>query len=522
MDETDHRTTPREPQPDTNSPCGEEWLDLYRHAVEVAADEVFVMQSDSRLLYVNDSACARLGYRRDEMIGMPVWQWDPNLPEHAWPQFWKDFVAARTLSFETLHRTKHGETFPVAINAHYFERGGQGYGLALVDDLSEKRRIEQALLENQEHLKILVEFAPGALAMLDTEMRYLLVSRRWLDDYGLSGSDIIGRSHYEVFPEISEEWKAIHSRCLAGEVHKRDEDAFRRADGSIQWLRWEVRPWYTAVAGVGGILIFSEDITRLKQLEDERISGLVRAKEIAERANQEKTRFLSNMSHELRTPLHAITSLSALGIKKTGEEKSRGYFEKINVSGKRLAALLDNLIDLSSLEAGRFVVQFKSNDLTAVARSAVDQLQAPIQDKAITVRIDSHGPLLGQFDAKLILQVVLNLLSNAVQYSPRNHAIDILLGLVHDAPVDTLSFSVIDRGVGIPEGELQEVFGSFVQSSVTRTDTGGTGLGLAIAREIIALHHGRIWAESPPPGEASGTLVRFEIPAAQLPERSPD
>jgi PAS domain S-box-containing protein len=132
---------------------------------------------------------------------------------------------------------------------------------------SRNKAAEQALWESEENLKLFIEHAPAAIAMFDREMRYLAVSRRWMMDYGLTGSNIIGRSHYEVFPEIPERWKEVHRRCLAGEVVREDQDRFDRFDGTTQWLQWEVRPWYAA-GQVGGIVMFTDDVTTRVQSEE--------------------------------------------------------------------------------------------------------------------------------------------------------------------------------------------------------------------------------------------------------------
>jgi len=125
------------------------------------------------------------------------------------------------------------------------------------------KRTEQALRESEERLRIFVEHAPASLAMFDRKMRYLRASRRWLLDFKLGDRDLRGLSHYEVFPELTEEWRAVHQRALAGEVIRHESDRLVRADGTVHWLRREVRPWRDESGGVGGIVIFSEDITAI-------------------------------------------------------------------------------------------------------------------------------------------------------------------------------------------------------------------------------------------------------------------
>lgn len=144
--------------------------------------------------------------------------------------------------------------------------------LNLMDDaIAARRRAEEvgkALAVSEEQLRMFVEYAPAAIAMLDRELRYVVVSRRWLVDYGLLGQDVIGRRHYEIFPQIPERGREEHRRCLNGETLRADEDCFERADGTRRWLTWEIRPWKTNPSTVGGIIMFTEDITERKRIAE--------------------------------------------------------------------------------------------------------------------------------------------------------------------------------------------------------------------------------------------------------------
>ena len=134
------------------------------------------------------------------------------------------------------------------------------------EEVTTPQPAEIQLRESLETLRLLIAQHPAAVVMFDREMRYLAVSQRWLQDYGITG-EVIGHSHYEIFPEIPERWKEVHRRCLAGATERADEDCFERADSSVQWLKWECRPWHNAAGEISGLILYAEDITARKQAE---------------------------------------------------------------------------------------------------------------------------------------------------------------------------------------------------------------------------------------------------------------
>jgi PAS domain S-box-containing protein len=251
----------------------------------------------------------------------------------------------------------------------------------------------------------------------------------------------------------------------------------------------------------------------LQELVAERTRELVQAKEAAEAASRAKSEFLANMSHELRTPMHAILSFTRLGLEKARSpapaiERIERHLTRVEQSGERLLTLLNDLLDLSKLEAGKMRYEMTTADLAAVASSVIEECAVLARERGLAVALDVRAADVRAWcDPHRVGQVVRNLLSNAIKFSPEGGRVRIVC---EDAlERGALAITVQDEGAGIPEGELEAIFDKFTQSSKTKSGAGGTGLGLSICRQIVQDHGGRIWAGNRPQG---GAFITFMLP----------
>ncbi len=272
------------------------------------------------------------------------------------------------------------------------------------------------------------------------------------------------------------------------------------------------------------LYINKKEVMSLRKASLEHEKDLLNQREAAESANMAKSQFLANMSHDLRTPMHAILGFSELGNKSsafTSVERLGDYFLSINQSGQRLLRLLDNILDMSKLEAGQMVLNLGQKDMKAVISKVVEDLTPLFSKRSIEVYIDTT-PLDASaiFDEDRIMQVMHNLLSNAIKFAPDNSCIKVKCYHTDIAPktdsikkfkipVPAICVSVSDQGVGIHDTELEEVFNKFVQTGKAEQKNGGTGLGLSISKEIIEIHGGTIKAEN---NTGSGATFTFIVP----------
>ncbi len=367
---------------------------------------------------------------------------------------------------------------------------------------------------SEERLRLFVDSAPAAIAMLDRDMRYLAVSRRWLTDYGLGDGNVIGRSHYEVLPDLPERWKVVHQRCLRGEVETCDRDSFRRADGAVEWVRWEMHPWHAASGKIGGLLVSSERITERVRLE----AQLAVASRLAAVGT-----LVAGVAHEINNPLAAEMSGQGMALE-AAREARRKLREKLPLDPEASARRLDEVIEAleDAQEGGRRISRIVK-DMATFARPdprrttvrLVDVVEdamrwlAPSVAQSATIEVEDRGAPDVLASAGQIEQVVVNLATNAAKATPAGKMGRIVIRIGTSAS-GWARLDVVDDGVGIAPALHDRIFDPFFTTRPAGEGR-GSGLGLAICHAIATSLGGTLTVESE---VGRGSTFRLELPAA--------
>ena len=353
---------------------------------------------------------------------------------------------------------------------------------------------QQKVSEERNLLNAFVTNSPASMAMFDTKMDYLAASRSWELQMGKEEGSLVGKNHYRVFPLTSRPWRRIHQRCLAGQTLLDKEERIEE-DDRVQWLRWQITPWYVHEGVIGGIIIYNENITHLK----EQNAILTKARIEAEEASALKENFLSTMSHEIRTPLNSIIGFSNILLRDDPRSDQLESLKLLKFSGETLLALIDNILDLSKIQAGKIELEIIEFDLNALLQSIVKALSVNAKEKQLRLHleVDSEKIRLVKGDKSRLAQVLNNLVGNAVKFTEEG-SVNVKVELVDEhTSWLKVKFEIEDTGIGIPEEKVTTIFDAFHQASTSDARRyGGTGLGLTIARNLVHLMGGSLEVKS--------------------------
>jgi PAS domain S-box-containing protein len=404
----------------------------------------------------------------------------------------------------------------------YDETGTATRFVGVFFDNTERKETEAALAESEARIRAFIEHAPAAIAMFDREMRCVALSRRWAQDYQIGDDGHHPASPLDVpLSKASAEWRTVHARVLTGAVEKREEDRIVLSDGSTLWLHWEARPWYAGDGTIGGSIIFTEDITERKRVEDDlrslnatleqrvadRTVALERKATELARSNDELEKFAYVASHDLQEPLRAVASYVGLLAHRYGDrfdDKGRDFIRHAIEGAERMQAFITDLLAYSRL-------QVKEQSRARVAMSELfaeirHDLAIPISRAGAVVMSDDLPVIFGF--REMLRQLLLNLLSNALKFASQQPPLIHLS--VHPSGTNEAVFCLADNGIGIDPKHHQRIFVIF-QRLHARDRYPGTGLGLAICKKVVEFHGGRIWVESTP---GTGSRFYFTLPLA--------
>lgn len=386
----------------------------------------------------------------------------------------------------------------------------------IISDITDFKNSVRALQHSHELLEYIIEHNRSSIAIHDNNLRYIYVSQSYLRDYNIHDKEIIGKHHYEIFPDLPERWKEVHQRALKGEVLSADEDYFPREDGTESWTRWECRPWYSADGSIGGIVIYSEVITERKLMELE----LKAAKEKAEESDRLKSSFLQNMSHEVRTPLNAISGFSRLMAKPDlPAEKLMKFSDIITNSSNKLIGIITDVIEISQVQAGQLKATITEFDANQLIVETIADFQSLARERNVNLtgpQSNGKNRLLVHADRLKLKRIVLHLIDNAIKFT-ENGTVEIGCQLTNRV----LNLSVSDSGIGISPKMQQVIFEPFrqVETGIIR-NYGGNGLGLSLVKAYVELMNGTISLQSEL-GKGTTFLISIPDDKRNAPEQEP-
>jgi PAS domain S-box-containing protein len=497
----------------------------FRAVVEDQTDLICRFKPDGLLTFVNEAFCRFHGKRSEELIGTNFFQ-TLSKEDAAIPLSYLNSLPPDepVVSFD--HRLYSPDDQVVwhqyRIRRLFQEKGPAGAGRefqAVIQDITQRKQSEQALRASEEKYRSLIDHIPDVVWTADANRDLIYISGNAVKVLGYSAEEFLGgqmwldRIHPEDAARVGQAFQKLFSDGEKFDVEYR----ICRKDGGWIWLHnraFTTRPGEGIMCADG---IF-KDITQRRQAE----AALQHAKEAAESANLAKSQFLANMSHELRTPLNAIIGFSEILADKTfGDLNDRQlkYSNNILNSGRHLLQLINDILDLAKVEAGR-VELVRNTFSVAKALSEVQTIVKTLANKKnIRLEFEAMPDLPSLFaDEAKFKQVMYNLLSNAIKFTPDGGKVFVTAAIQNSTSADaspageSLRVAVTDTGIGIKVSDQERVFKEFeqVDSSYGRQQQ-GTGLGLALTKRLIEMHGGRIWVESEGV-EGKGSTFTFLIP----------
>lgn len=510
-------------------------LHKFSLAVEQSPESIVITNLDGKIEYVNKAFVQKTGYSRVEAIGQnPRVLQSGKTPPETYQDLWDTLQRGLAWRGEFINKNKNG--------AEYIEKaqiapirqldGHITHYLAIKEDITERKAIEAELHAHRDNLETMVAERTAELAHNEMRTRSILaamadgvvqinsqghilsVNKALLDVFGYEEHELIGQNVKILMPEpFHSEHDGYLQHYLGARnpkiIGKRVEVLGKRKNGVTFPLEMMVNELQDeADISFIGVL---HDITQRKAVEQQ----LLKAKEEAETAARTKSDFLANMSHEIRTPLNAVLGLAQIGLRDSAGRKSGKTFQRISDAGEHLLALINDILDISRLDAGRLKIENHPFALASTLDNVISLVAARAESKGLHLiaRTAPDLPAWVAGDALRLSQILANLLSNAIKFTASG---EVCLFVARED--EEIYFRVVDSGIGMNEEQMARLFTPFEQADTSTTRKyGGSGLGLAISRNLANLMGGDIQVESSL-GAGSSFTLQLHLPAVSAPE----
>ena len=489
---------------------------IFRELFEAAPIGMAIIALDERFIKVNATFCKMVGYSNEEL--------KQRTAEDI--TYGEDIETGRQLAKNLLDGTvrytgdkryvhKNGEILWVSRTASIIrdENGEPQHFLLMVEDISERKESERALLESRRELEnalhanqLIMDNSQDVICTIDEQGRFLSVNAACEELWGYKAGELVGRRYIDlVYPEDRAKTEAASEALLASGKITDFVNRYVRKDGTLVDVLWSA----TWSAKDRIMFCVAHDVTDRARIE----KALREAKEEADRANHAKSDFLSRMSHELRTPLNSILGFGQLLDRQSSSDAQRTRVRYILSAGRHLLNLINEVLDISRIEAGNLQLSLEPVCLEEAMSEAIDLMRPLAAEREIRLAascpLDTTTYVLA--DRQRFKQVLLNLLTNAVKYTAMQGSVNVSF---NDSGNGTMRLLVRDTGAGIPVEKLSRLFTPFDRLGAEQSTVEGTGLGLALCQRLVEAMHGCIGVNST---VGDGSTFWVELAQAESP-----
>lgn len=528
-------------------------------------NEIYIFDVQTfKYVQVNRGGCENLGYTQEELLQLTLFDLTPELRPDRFEQLIKPLRrgSALRIVFETVQKRKDGSIYPVEVRLQLTSIDGSSLFLATVQDITERKKVEQVRLQAQSELEARVQERTTELKNVNETLREEITEKKqaqWslerltrqneliLKSVGdgifgmnLEGKitfynpsalkmtrfeedELVEKSLHEVLNLLHDEESfltrdyPLYQVFKDGQTQSNDEEVFWTKDGFALLAEYICAPIYEDEKIVGAVVTF-RDILRRKRVEE----ALVQAKEEAERANRAKSDFLSRMSHELRTPMNSILGFAQiLEMDKVDRltARQKPWVSQVRKAGDHLLELINEILDLARIESGEMTVSMENVDVVPLMKEVLVLIMPMSKDRKIKIVNMISTPSLVVFGDRIRLkQVFLNLLSNAVKYNIEKGIISIYYRKTSEGKIQ---ISIEDSGIGVSEDKIDDLFAPFARLDADDSEVEGTGIGLTISQRLVEQMRGSISVKSTL-GKGSCFTLELSAGVAQEEEKDPE